>query len=243
MTISGAAISPERGYHSSPATAFLMTLFNVRLGAWLPNPGFGRSWSASKPSNALWPLFNEMFGRATDQKANVYLSDGGHFDNLGLYEMLRRRCNLIVVIDACADPEYDYDDLGRAVRLASIDLALTIDFVRPVVKGKHDLDASGAIADITYQNDEKGVLLYLKPWLPENLPADVLAYWAAHDDFPHQSTVDQFFQESQFESYRGLGEKIVLQAFAAAGDFPEGSKLRKVLEKARWQKRAVTEKS
>jgi hypothetical protein len=232
MTISGAAVSPEQGYHSSPATAFLMTLFNVRLGAWLPNPAIEQPWSASKPSNALWPLFNEMFGRATDNKANVYLSDGGHFENLGLYEMLRRRCRRIVVIDACADRDYEYNDLGRAVRMASIDFGLTIDFIKPVTKGKGKLNAFGAVANITYHGGETGLLLYLKPWLPDNLAADILAYWAAHDDFPHQSTVDQFFQESQFESYRHLGARIVGDAFAGAEVFPPGEKLQRVLKRA-----------
>ena len=113
------------GYHSSPATSFLMTLFDVRLGAWLPNPGVSQRWTPAKPSNALRPLFNEMLGRANDKRSDVYLSDGGHFDNLGVYEMLRRQCRRIVVIDAGCDPEYHYADLGRALRMAAIDLDVT----------------------------------------------------------------------------------------------------------------------
>ena len=175
MTISGAAVSPNQGYHSSPATAFLMTLFDVRLGAWLPNPGVAQRWTPAKPSNALLPLFNEMFGRANDQRADVYLSDGGHFDNLGVYEMLRRQCRLIVVIDAGCDPEYHYVDLGRALRMASIDLHVTVDFIAPVIKGDASLNASGALARVSYCDGSKGLLLYLKPWRPNNMPADVLA--------------------------------------------------------------------
>jgi hypothetical protein len=228
MTISGAAVSPSMGYHSSPATAFLMTLFNVRLGAWLPNPGVGQRWSPAKPSNALLPLFNEMFGRANDQRPDVYLSDGGHFDNLGLYEMLRRQCRRIVVIDAGCDPEYHYADLGRALRMASIDLHVTVDFIAPVIKGDASLNASGGLAGVSYFDGSKGLLLYLKPWRPNNMPADVLAYWADHDDFPHQGTADQFFEESQFESYRALGEQITLRAFAGAEHFADGKRLRQV---------------
>ena len=115
MTISGAAVSPSMGYHSSPMTSFLMTLFNLRLGAWLPNPGVRQSWSQAKPSNALRPLFSEMLRRANDKRSDIYLSDARHFEGLGLYEMLRRQCRQIVVIDAGSDP-HDAD-LGRALVL------------------------------------------------------------------------------------------------------------------------------
>jgi hypothetical protein len=232
MTISGAAVSPNMGYHSSPATSFVMTLFDVRLGAWLPNPGVEQQWTPAKPSNALWPLFNEMFGRANDRKADVYLSDGGHFDNLGVYEMLRRKCRRIVAIDAGCDPEYHYADLGRALRMAAIDLYVTVDFVAPVIKGEARLNPAGALARITYRDGTKGLLLYLKPWLPDDLPADVLAYWAEHGDFPHQSTAEQFFEESQFESYRALGEQIVSKALASADSMPASGRLTQLFERA-----------
>ena len=231
MTISGAAVSPNMGYHSSPATSFLMTLFDVRLGAWLPNPGVTQPWRPAKPSNALWPLFNEMLGRANDRRADVYLSDGGHFDNLGVYEMLRRHCRRIVVIDAGCDPEYHYADLGRALRMAAIDLYVTIEFIAPVIKGDINLNASGALARITYQDKSTGLLLYLKPWRPKYLRADVLAYWADHDDFPHQSTTEQFFEESQFESYRALGEQIASLAFDGAENLA-GERLQQIFERA-----------
>jgi hypothetical protein len=231
MTISGAAVSPNMGYHSSPATSFLMTLFDVRLGAWLPNPGVIQSWGQAKPSNALRPLFSEMLGRANDKRKDVCLSDGGHFDNLGVYEMLRRQCRRIVVIDAGCDPDYHYTDLGRALRMAAIDLYVTIEFIAPVIKGDVNLNASGALAQITYQDGSKGSLLYLKPWRPNYMRADVLAYWADHDDFPHQSTTEQFFEESQFESYRALGEQIVSMAFHGAEQLT-ANRLQQVFERA-----------
>jgi hypothetical protein len=198
----------------------------------MPNPNVVRRWTAAKPSNALWPLFNEMLGRANDKRRDVYLSDGGHFDNLGLYEMLRRQCRYIVVIDADWDPDYHYIDLGRALRMASIDLYVTVEFMAPLIKGEDDLDAAGALASIRYRDGPCGLLLYLKPWRPKYLPADVLAYWADHEDFPHQSTAQQFFEESQFESYRALGQQIVSQAFRAAGDMPEGDRLHQVFARA-----------
>jgi hypothetical protein len=117
MAISGAAVSPSMGYHSSPLIAFVMTLFNVRLGAWLPNPGMRdpslETMKRSGPSNALPMMLEELTGRSDDDSQFIYLSDGGHFDNLGLHEMLRRRCRRIVIVDAGRDEKYAYADLGE----------------------------------------------------------------------------------------------------------------------------------
>ena len=97
IALSGAAASPSMGYHSSPATAFLMTLFNVRLGAWLPNPGVGQRWTPAKPSNALLPLFNEMFGRANGNADEERQEEEGspvkdHGFDFGLFNTMLARC-------------------------------------------------------------------------------------------------------------------------------------------------------
>ncbi len=126
MTISGAAASPNQGYHSSPITALVMTLFNARLGWWLANPGEpGRGfWDKSGPAFGIRPILDEALGNTTDANRYVYLSDGGHFENLGLFEMVLRRCRFIVVVDAGADPSYTKEDLGNAVRKIRIDLGV-----------------------------------------------------------------------------------------------------------------------
>jgi len=113
MAISGAAVSPNMGYNTSPGVAFLMALFNVRLGWWLANPRSKNTyyWLTS-PGFALRPYFMEMFGLTSETERWVYLSDGGHFENLGIYEMVRRRCRVIVVSDAGGDTDYTFDDLG-----------------------------------------------------------------------------------------------------------------------------------
>ena len=226
MTISGAAVSPDMGYHSSPATAFLMTLFNVRLGAWLPNPANATETELrrSQPANALLALGQEMLGQADDTGRSVYLSDGGHFDNLGLYEVLRRRCRLVVVVDAGQDPGVAYGDLGQALRKAAIDLGVAIDFEPLMTSGAGATIARVATATIRYPDDppdllpdDRARLLYLRPYLPPPRGMDVVAYAASHTAFPHDSTVDQFFSESQFESYRGLGCAIGTAAKAELG--------------------------
>jgi hypothetical protein len=118
MAISGAAASPNMGYHSSPAVTFLLALFNVRLGWWLGNPGpeGDRTYTHEGPDFAVWWLLLETFGLTTSTRPYVYLSDGGHFENLGLYEMVRRRCRFIVAVDAGADPDYAFEDLGTRAR-------------------------------------------------------------------------------------------------------------------------------
>src|ERR1044071_8997721 len=97
LTISGAAASPNMGYHSSLIVGFLMTLFNVRLGWWLGNPGSpgAKSWQRGGPRYAVGPLFSEALGNTTDNYKYVNLSDGGLFENLALYEMVLRRCKFI----------------------------------------------------------------------------------------------------------------------------------------------------
>ena len=130
LAISGAAASPNMGYNSSPTLAFLLTLLNVRLGWWLGNPSEDNAkiYGAEGPRIALAPLLNEMAGNTTDESKYVYLSDGGHFENLGLYEMVRRRCRFIIVSDGGCDPQYAFADLGNAVRKISLDLGVTIRF-------------------------------------------------------------------------------------------------------------------
>ena len=143
LTISGAALSPNWGYHSSRLTAFLMTLFNVRLGVWLPNPAKAtlEQLQLSKPSNSEVALFNEMLGATTDTSQAIYLSDGGHFENLGVYEMLRRRCLSIIVIDAGQDGDSVFADLGNVIRKARIDFDIEI-MMRPMrIYSRKDLTA------------------------------------------------------------------------------------------------------
>jgi hypothetical protein len=226
MAISGAAASPNMGYHSSPILTLAMTFFNARLGWWLPNPGpAGRLvWKRSGPLFSLGPLLNEGLGQTTDDKPWVYASDGGHFENLGLYEMVLRRCKRIIVVDGSADPEFKMEDLGNAVRKINIDLGVPIDFVTDfhIKKGTDSANRHCAVAEIKYgcvdrfsgtdgkeHEAESGWLVYIKASMNGREPADVLQYAATHKDFPHESTANQFFNESQFASYVRLGSDIV----------------------------------
>ncbi len=223
ITLSGAAASPNSGYHSRPATAFLMTLFNVRLGLWAPNPRHARSHAGLTPTEQRRALLDDLSGSSSVDGPTIYLSDGGHFDNLGLYEMLRRRCTRIVVVDAAHDPDCSFADLGQSLRKAAIDLGATVSItaahIGPRKPGAENPRLLGfAVGTIDYPATDtapaaKGELLYIKPTWLADLPMDVRAYGAAEKDFPQQPTSDQWFSESQFESYRSLGTHQ-LQALA-----------------------------
>ena len=225
LAISGAAASPNMGYHSSPAVTFLLTLFNVRLGWWLGNPGKAgdQTYNRSCPEFAVGPLIAEAFGLTDADSRYVYLSDGGHFENLGLYEMVLRRCRCILVSDAGCDEKIEFQDLGNAIRKIRIDLGIditiTLDRLKPLGQNGRS-NGHYAVGTIHYtrvdQGTSDGILIYLKPSLTGNEPVDVLEYAAHHRQFPHEPTADQFFDEAQFESYRKLGQHIAEQVFSPA---------------------------
>ena len=211
VAISGAAASPNMGYNSSPVIGFIMTLFNARLGAWLGNPGKAgaKTWRQEGPTSAIASIVREAFGLTNDASAYVYLSDGGHFENLGIYEMVRRRCRYIVVSDSGCDNKFAFEDLGNALRKIRIDMKIPVDFEDGSFQSLREKSRRCTIARIRYslvdETREDGFLLYIKPMVRGNEPPDVVSYQTNHADFPHQSTADQFFDESQTESYRMLG--------------------------------------
>jgi hypothetical protein len=234
LAISGAAASPNMGYHSSPLVTFILTLLNVRLGAWLGNPGphGDNTFNLGYPRFGVRPIIAEAFGLTDDTNPYVYLSDGGHFENLGLYEMVLRRCHYIVVSDAGQDPLCSFADLGEAVRKIRIDLGIPIEFVDPISifarSDQKEQNVQGrvcALGKIKYSAVDgteiaDGELVYIKPACYGEEPRDIYEYFKNHAAFPHEPTSDQFFSESQFESYRMLGihsmEKV---SPGPAGDF------------------------
>ncbi len=216
---SGAAASPNMGSHSSPALAMLLTLFNVRLGRWFGNPrDSAGAWRKRTPNLSLQPLLSELLGSADFRKPWLYLSDGGHFENLGIYELVRRRVPLIVAIDAAQDEQYTFTDLANAIRLCSTDFGVTITITDPLQALRPSADTRISERDYLFgsvnypvHNDEAaftGTLLFVKPVLLADLPADVFEYAQRGSGFPQETTGDQWFSEAQFESYRHLGEII-----------------------------------
>ena len=207
LTASAAAFDSNMGSKSVDygfGAAFVMSMLNLRLGLWLvpPQKLFDRI--------VVGALFiEEMFGRtvADWRKGPVRLTDGGHFDNTALYELLRRHCRYIVVSDCGEDPEVVFDDLGNVLRRAREDFGVEIDVNLEVLKPNKAGFCSQhvAVGDIHYPNGDCGIIVIVKPGLVGEEPRDVLQYKSRNPQFPHESTGDQFYDEKQWESYRRLG--------------------------------------
>ncbi|MDO8630776.1 MAG: hypothetical protein Q7R41_09800, partial [Phycisphaerales bacterium] len=246
-TISGAAVSPNMGTTTHPTLAIAMTLFNVRLGMWVKNP-LRPTKTKERVISALQRLFsvywNELGGRASHRGAWVYLSDGGHFENLGIYELLRRRCKYIIAVDATGEPggngPLNFGGIGIPLRMARTDFGVEVKLdIRPLERDLATGHAGSyfAVGRIRYPKAEgghgnpdaldsdrdTGYLVVIKSSLVDRtVPPDVINYFRQENsDFPYDSTVDQQFAQPQFESYRQLG----FIAGAAVADAAVGSTL------------------
>jgi len=258
--ISGAAFSTGIGMQTSLGLSFLACFGNVRLCRWWDS-GFDRRPLHEKLGvhferllARLFPvqilIVDEFLARFPGTaRRHWYLSDGGHFENMGGYELLRRRLPLIVIVDAECDADYGFGGLANLVRKARLDLGAEIEFLQeedlgegddkvwPFVgtmeqlrrgsreHGKLTADPTGtskahaALARVTYcrpPESPPSLLLYIKPTLTGDEPADVLEYHSSHSAFPHETTADQFFDETQWESYRKLGHHIGSELFGSA---------------------------
>jgi len=216
ISVSGAAASPNMGYHTSPVVAFLLTVFNVRLGWWFPNPARSAVKFPS-PHFSLSYLVAELFGGADDKSKFLMISDGGHFENLAAYELVRRRCRVIIISDAEADPGLTFEGLGTLIRMCEVDfgakITLDVGSIRPGA-GSMWSRSRCAVGRVEYgPGVPDGMLIYLKAAMTGHEDTSVLQYKASHPDFPHESTANQFYREDQFESYRHLGREIAGQSF------------------------------
>jgi hypothetical protein len=230
MAISGAAINPDTGVAGKGPTrnrllSSLMSLLNLRLGYWALNCNPTRASLFSRP-NHFNPGLKALFGWGYNERAGfVQLSDGGHFENTGLYELIRRRMKVIVLSDGSADPNFTFSDFGNAVERVRVDFGVNIRFpdadvdlqwILPGSAGKgffperYNLAKQGfAIGTIQYPDESQtGILIYIKTTLTKDLPADIYGYKSANPTFPDESTSDQFFDETQFEAYRELGYQL-----------------------------------
>lgn len=233
MAISGAAASSNMGANSIRPLTPTLAILNVRLGYWLKNPAFwaptgaigidGRKANGWIPKHrSTWFLWSEISGRLYENAESVYLTDGGHIENLGIYELLRRRCRFIIAVDAEADSTMHFPSFITLQRYARIDLGVRIDLPWQAIQtttGAWMKNASGgatpapqpthgphvAIGTIDYGGGEIGYLIYLKSSLTGDENDYIRDYSRRYDAFPHETTGDQFFSEEQFEVYRALG--------------------------------------
>ncbi len=128
VAVSGAAASANMGSKSVRALTPTLALLNVRLGYWLENPHYLTAGGAAELRRRVWVyLYNELTGRLFEDTDLVYLTDGGHIENLGIYELLRRKCELIVVVDGEEDRDMRFTSFVTLQRYARIDLGVRID--------------------------------------------------------------------------------------------------------------------
>jgi hypothetical protein len=233
MAISGAAVNPNTGVAGRGPTrnrlaSFMLALFNIRLGYWVPNP------NARPPLKAivrhLWPnllfpgLRQGLLGQGHHTRTGyLEVTDGGHFDNTGLYELIRRKLGVIVLSLASADPKYQFDDLADVIERVRVDFGAFIHIPdclqnavptdpctsSPGLGGGLKTGRSGySVGEIEYHDGSKGTLIVLKSVLRPDVPIDVLQYAMSNAVFPNQATADQFFDERQFEAYREVGYAV-----------------------------------
>ena len=216
MAISGAAAAPHMGTLTSARYTFLLALLNVRLGYWLRNPTpSSNGIKRFLPPVAWYYFFLELSGGMSEKTAYLNLSDGGHIENLGIYELLRRRCKFVIAVDGEADPNRSFGGLLTLTQLAKIDLGVTIE--PDLTDMRTDSEGFGhshfGLSRIDYPDGNHGLLLYIKSSLTGNESEFLKKYRAENPDFPHQSTSKQLFSETQFEAYRVLGEHIAQDLF------------------------------
>lgn len=235
VATSGAAFSTGLGRSTSLGLSLAFGLTNLRLGTWWPSSfieedGKPYTFQDNRITRAFTTqtyLFYELSAHFHGIRRDYqYLSDGGHFENTATYELIRegRNVELIVMCDCGADPKYQFDDLSNLIRLARIDQGLEIvedegirkvpelaryfggiqNFAKPT--RETDRQRCALLFNVLNRQGERTArLLVLKPNLIDGLSVDVLNYASEHATFPNESTVNQFFDEAQFESYRQLG--------------------------------------
>ena len=239
VAISGAAAHPNTGAGGTGPTrgtmlSLLMALLNVRLGYWVPRPDSGAGRRGQPVANHFRAAWHELSPRGfAEQRRLLQISDGGHFENLGVYELVRRRAKLIVCCDAAADPGFDFKDLQVLMRRIGTDFGARIEFdgddrierliprppdpalVQARDPGTDAYPVGARFAErghirgrVVYPEGEPSTLILLKTTTIPGLDLLTRGYQGANRAFPDQSTADQFFDEEQFEAYRELGWEI-----------------------------------
>ncbi len=224
VSISGAAVAPAMGKMTRGPLRFLLALANIRLGVWVPNPTkvqerVNYRWPYSRPG--LTYLAREMVGSSPGDRRYLYVSDGGHFDNLGLVELLARRCDWIFTIDASGDAIDTFGTLGDALSIAEAELGVTVDIdpagdmaptpdeptlvTAPCSRGVIHYPARPAGPDSPGEPAKEATLVVVKAGVPRDAPWPITAYHRRFPRFPTDPTTDQLFPAPRFDAYVSLG--------------------------------------
>ncbi|MDF3813457.1 hypothetical protein [Rhodopseudomonas sp. BAL398] len=227
VAASGAAATASAGYIGTgitmnPLVATVMSLLNVRLGLWVTNPGRRKLWPWNSIPTFLFPgLVSDILSKRHSRNSNfLELTDGGHFENLGLYELVRRKLRIILIVDGEADPSISLSSLVSAARRIEQDFKATLTFPaeaglgperlimyeeKGYPSGRRAAQSPFLVGRLDYDDRTSGTLIYFKSTLIKEMDFTTAGYLATNPTFPHQSTVDQFFDPDQFDAYRYLG--------------------------------------
>jgi hypothetical protein len=242
MAISGATVSANMGTNTIRLLSPTLALLNIRLGYWLRNPRdlarkpkvWGYIQDGTSRVIGKFYLLLEMLNHLDEMSRNVYLSDGGHIENLGVYQLLKRGCKLIVVVDAEADPSMSFGSLVKLERYARLDFGVRFILPWKEIASQTKLVSDGiergyrvastkcphcAVGRIFYENGAQGIIVYIKSSLTGDEKDYILDYKKRYAAFPHETTGDQFFSEEQFEAYRALGFHMVDGLFDGTDEF------------------------
>jgi hypothetical protein len=234
VAASGAAASASAGYIGTgitmnPLVSAVMSLLNVRLGLWVGNPFHRQPRRIRSIPTFLNPgLVAGVLGAAHKHDSSfLELTDGGHFENLALYELVRRKLQVILIVDGEADPTISLRSLVSATRRLEQDFGASLVFFSGLgperlmmypsqgyPAGVRFAQSPFLVGELTYRDGTKGTLIYMKATLIKEMDFTTSGYLASNPEFPHQSTVDQFFDPDQFDAYRYLGYEIGCQAIS-----------------------------
>jgi hypothetical protein len=245
IAISGAALSPVMGRLTLPPFRFLMALLNIRLGVWIPNPfrhggsdegddgvvppahptgddrvgvarRVGRYVRAGWAEPGSWYVMKEALGVANTRGNYIYVTDGGHWENLGLFELVRRRCSHIVVFDASLNRTAALADLSRASSLCFTHLGATIEFADDAWRQLDDEPSSPnppvMVGRVRYPDGNDGYIVYCRAALWSGVAFELQTFARLDPQFPRHGTANQFLSADQFDAYRRLGWSVAGEA-------------------------------
>jgi hypothetical protein len=223
VALSGAAVAPAMGRMTRGTFGTLLAVLNIRLGVWMPNPSFvPRAPDGPTPRRArpypragVGSLAKEVVGAWSSRDDHLYLTDGGHWDNLGLVELLRRRCRTIVCVDAAGDTPGSFATLRQAAQLAALEAHATVDTPEPVLPGAPLPECDHLLLGVTYDGPHgpsTGTIVYLpaRLWAKADLP--LRAFAAEDPEFPWYSTGNQLLTLRRFRHLVALGRCAAAQA-------------------------------
>jgi hypothetical protein len=239
MAISGAAVASAMGRHNLGSLNAVLATFNLRLGVWLPSPRYLEHVAVGDaPSPGLRRLtlvLREVFGSYDKQDRFLYVTDGGHVENLGVVELLRRRCETVFCFDGSGGPS----TLVEGIRLAYEELGVEIEFpdgYEQVREGSAAPDPAIAkdvaarlaatsvlVGTVRYPAladdlpEQTGTIVYARSVLTRSTPGQILEHAARNARFPNDPTGDQWFDVEQFNNYVALGREVGEAAIGALG--------------------------